>query len=69
MSLRVLARSPLPEETVRVARAAFPRGNLYMRLRDALGPLFTATSVASLFAGRGRPAEAPGRLALITIRQ
>lgn len=28
----------VPDETVRVAKAAFPKGNLYMRLRDALTP-------------------------------
>ena len=28
---------PIPNETVRVAKAAFPKGNLYMRLRDELG--------------------------------
>ena len=26
--------SPIPEETMRVARAAFPHGNVYMRIRD-----------------------------------
>lgn len=30
----------IPNETVRVAKAAFPKGNLYMRLRDELGILF-----------------------------
>lgn len=28
---------PVPDETVRVASSAFPKGNLYMRLRDELG--------------------------------
>jgi hypothetical protein len=28
---------PVPEETRRVAQAAFPRGTGYRRLRDALG--------------------------------
>jgi hypothetical protein len=39
-----LHRPPLPpsvpEETARVARAAFPKGNPYLTLRDDLGPVF-----------------------------
>ncbi|MEH1945908.1 MAG: hypothetical protein V7K77_02800 [Nostoc sp.] len=31
---------PIPNETVRVAKAAFPKGNLYMRLRDELGVFY-----------------------------
>lgn len=31
---------PIPDETVRVAKAAFPKGNLYMRLRDELGVFY-----------------------------
>jgi transposase len=40
-----------------------------MRMRDELGPIFTNTALAPLFATRGRPAEAPWRLALVTIMQ
>jgi transposase len=60
---------PVPEETARIARAAFLRGNLYIRMRDELGPIVTDSSFAPLFAVRGRPAEAPWRLALVTIWQ
>jgi len=38
--LRVEKESTIPEETVRVVRRAFPKGNAYIRLRDALGPIF-----------------------------
>ena len=69
MSLQVPSDSLIPEETLRVARAAFPKGTLYMRLRDALGPIFTDEQFADLFAVRGRPAEAPWRLALVTVLQ
>ncbi len=69
MSLRPESVGPVPEETARVARAAFPRGNLYLRMRDALGPLFTDDSFAPLFPARGQPALSPWRLALITIMQ
>jgi transposase len=50
-----------------VGTAAFPDGNPYMRMRDELGPIFTDVGFAPLFAVRGRPAEAPWRLALVTI--
>jgi transposase len=56
-------------ETRRIAQAAFPKGNLYLRLRDELGPLYEDEAFAQLFPLRGRPAESPGRLALITVFQ
>lgn len=57
----------IPAETIEVAWAALPKGNAYLRLRDALGPLFCDADFADLFAERGRPAETPWRLALVTI--
>jgi len=64
MSLQPQPVGLVPEETIRVARAAFPRGNVYMRLRDALGSIYTDDTFAALFPTRGQPAEAPWRLAL-----
>lgn len=69
MSLQVEPIGPIPEETVRVARAALPRGNVYVQIRDALGPIYRDEQFASLFAVEGRPAEAPWRLALVTVMQ
>lgn len=69
MSLRPEVDAAVPAETVRVARAAFPRGHAYLRLRDELGVLFQDASFAGLFPRRGQPAEAPGRLALVTVLQ
>ena len=40
MSLQPQPIVPVPEETIRVARAAFPKGNLYMTLRDEIGTLY-----------------------------
>lgn len=41
MSLRSHRPVPsVPEQTRLVARAAFPRGSVYLLLRDELGPLF-----------------------------
>jgi len=59
----------VPEETARVAKAAFPKGNLSIRMRDELGPLYDNPTFAPLFPSRGRPAEAPARLALVTVMQ
>jgi len=61
--------SPVPEETTRVARAAFRKGNFYMRMRDELGALYTDADFTTLFPGHGRPAETPWRLALVTVMQ
>jgi transposase len=41
MSLYPEPIQPVPEETARVARAAFPRGNLYLQLRDLLGSIYS----------------------------
>jgi hypothetical protein len=38
-----------------------------MRVRDALGPLFTDEQFAELFAAPGRPAWSPARLALVLV--
>jgi transposase len=59
----------IPTETVRVAHAAFPRGNPYLRMRDALGPIYADPAFAGLFPKEGQPALAPAQLALVTIMQ
>jgi transposase len=69
MSLRPQEIPPVPEETRRVAQAAFPRGNLYMRLRDELGAIYDDQLFAPLFSPRGQPAASPWRLALATVMQ
>jgi transposase len=69
MSLKALPIPPVPEETARVAHAAFPRGNLFMQVRDTLGTIYTDEAFADLFPTHGQPALAPWRLALVTIFQ
>lgn len=69
MSLRPEEIPPVPEETCRVAQAAFPRGNIYMRMRDELGAIYDNQLFISLFPARGQPAESPWRLALTTVLQ
>src|SRR3954471_7692547 len=60
---------PVPDDTARVARAAFPRGNPCVLLRDRLGAVFDDAGFADLYPGRGQPAYAPWRLALVTLLQ
>jgi transposase len=69
MSLHAQPCDVIPEATIQVARAAFPKGNPSMRMRDALGPIDTHPTCAALFAHTGRPAEAPAQLALISVIQ
>ncbi|MGH9671029.1 MAG: IS1182 family transposase [Terriglobales bacterium] len=69
MSLRPLPFCPVPEETARVAHAAFPKGHPYLRIRDTLGALFSDEQFVGLYATRGQPAEAPWRLALVSVIQ
>jgi transposase len=59
----------VPKETARGAHAAFPRGNAWIALRDAVGPIFDDASFAALFARREHPAEVPWRLALVAVMQ
>src|SRR3954449_2508363 len=69
MSLQPRPTPPVPDETARVAHAAFPKGNPYLRLRDELGTLFGDTDFADLYPRRGQPALSPWRLALVTVLQ
>lgn len=59
----------IPEETARVARATFPKGNVYMQLRDELGVLYEDQKFSDLFVRRGRPGHSPGVLAMVTVMQ
>jgi len=69
MSLKPADLTSIPEETARVAKAAFPKGNIYLKLRDELGALYQDELFSGLFPERGCPAMSPGRLAMITIFQ
>lgn len=59
----------MPEETARVARSAFPHGNISLRMYDPLGTIFRDHDFAALFSATGWPAESPVRVALATMRQ
>ncbi len=69
MSLQAHAVTPVPDETARIARRAFPKGSRWLRLRDELGTIYADRDFTTLFPTRGRPALAPWRLALVTVLQ
>jgi transposase len=45
---------PVPDDTARIARAAFRRGNPYVLLRDRLGAVFADTNFADLYPALGQ---------------
>lgn len=67
--LQPLPQSSVPEETARVARAAFPKGNLYMTMRDEIGTVYSDQDFEALFPKYGQPAQSPWRLALVCVMQ
>jgi transposase len=69
MSLQAQPIPPIPEMTVRIARAAFRKGNVYMQMRDLLGTFFADDQFADLYPADGQPAYAPWRLALVCVMQ
>lgn len=69
MSLQPISVYLVPAQTARVARAAFPKPSLSMRIYDQLGTIFQDEDFADLFPPCGQPAQAPFCLALITILQ
>jgi transposase len=69
MSLQPQVCYLIPEETARIARAAFPKGNIFMRMRDELGPIYADQTFATLFPPCGQPALSPWRLALTLVLQ
>src|SRR3954464_5909548 len=69
MSLRPEPVGEIPAETARVARAAFPKGTVVTRLRDAFDALYEDEDFRSLYPARGQPGLTPWRLALVTVFQ
>ena len=69
MSLHLKPVGDIPAETARVARAAFPKGTVAIRLRDEFSALYTDEDFRRFYPSRGQPALAPWRLALVTVLQ
>ena len=49
MTLHPQEEFSIPEETVRVAHAAYPKGNVYIKMRDALGTIYQDQTFAPSF--------------------
>jgi transposase len=69
MSLKSPNSLEIPAETVCIVKAAFPKGNFCIRLRDEMGTVYQDEQFAALFSGEGQPALAPWRLVLVSILQ
>ena len=69
MSLKIRVLEDVPESTAQIARAAFPKGNIYLQLRDKLGTIYEDQQFKDLYAHDGQSAVSPWRLALITVLQ
>lgn len=65
---------PIPEATAVLARQVHPRGTDEMRVRDALGPLFTDADfttgeLAEMYPNVGQPGLSPALLLMVVILQ
>jgi transposase len=69
MSMYPQAIGSIPEESVRLAHAACPKGTLAMPLRDSLAQLDQDEQFGALYPLQGQAASAPWRLAIVTVLQ
>lgn len=69
VSLRPRLPGEVPAQTAEVARLAFPKGCLCMRIREAVGPLFADQDFVDMFPRRGQPAWPPHQLAIVSVLQ
>jgi transposase len=69
VSLQPKGLPEIPEQTARVARAAFPHGTLAIRVRDRLGEVFADQPFTAAFGVRGAPGLSPALLSLVSVLQ
>lgn len=69
MSMQPQPWPEVPAETARVARAAFRKGTLAMRVRDQLGSWCEDEAFAAVYGVRGAPGISPAQLAMVTVLQ
>jgi transposase len=60
MSMHPQPIGSVPEDTARVANAAFPKGNVYIEMRSVLGTIYEDEDFAELFEVRGPPPSRRG---------
>jgi transposase len=69
MSLQAKFSSEIPVETARVAKAIYPKGNLFMKIRDELGEMFKDESFSDLYPQVGQHSLSPSLLVLVLVMQ
>jgi transposase len=69
MSMQPQPWPEVPADTARVARAAFPKGALAIRIRDQLGSWYEDGDFAAAYPVRGKPGISPAQLAMVTVLQ
>jgi transposase len=67
MSLKPEPIPSVPEPTARLAHIVCPKGNVCLWIGEELSAVFQDELFDSFFPRRGQPAEAPWRLALVTV--
>jgi transposase len=69
MSVQPRPWPQVPAETARVAKSAFAKGALAIRVRDQLGCWYDDAGFAPAYGVRGAPGISPAQLAVVTVLQ
>jgi transposase len=69
MSMQPKPWPEVPAVTAKVARAAFRKGSLAIRVRDELGSWYADADFAVAYGVRGAPGMSPAQLAMVTVLQ
>jgi transposase len=69
MSMQPRPWPPVPAETARIAKTAFRKGSLPIRMRDELGGWCPDEQFAGGYPVRGAPGISPAQLAMVTVLQ
>ena len=69
MSMQPRPWPPVPAETARIAKKAFRKGVLPIRIGDELGDWCTDEQFAAAYPTRGAPGISPAQLAMVTVLQ
>ena len=57
----------IPEDTAKLARRIYRKGNAYLSLRDKLGVVYEDEAFAELYSTQGQPAVSPDTLAQVLV--
>jgi transposase len=69
MSLKAKEVKEIPEQTKKIAKAVFKKGNIYLKVIEELGMIFSDEEFSEMFSNTGKPAISAAKLALITVFQ